>query len=80
MTKKQLETLAAKLWLAYLTGRDCKVYSTYHDLNAAQRAPWLAVAKVARQELTNNPKPIRRRVAKPKACKLNAHGKWECPK
>ncbi len=80
MTKKRLEALAEKLWLAYLIGRNCKVYGTYHDLDAGLRAAWLSVANTATRELTNNPRPLRRRAAKPKACKLDARGEWTCVK
>jgi hypothetical protein len=81
MTKKQLRALAEKLHTAYR-----KVYSlrvgialvTFADSRVAVQDSWIAAAKIATRELTNHPKSIRCRAAKPKACKLNAHGKWEC--
>ena len=79
MTKRQLETLAAKLWAAYMCAYcGIKALGGYYDLSTQVRAAWLAAAKTATRELTNNPRPLRRRAAKPKACKLDAHGKREC--
>ena len=86
MTKKQLKALAAKLFDAFQS--KSRVVGWYPGMKfgklpAQDREAWMQIAKVAGQELTNNPRPIRRRAPKPKACRLTAHGaalRWECGK
>ena len=77
MNKKRLQMLAAKLSATYAKAFGIR-HLSFKDLSETARAAWLEIAKSATRELTNNPKPVRRRSAKPNMCKFNAHGKWEC--
>lgn len=72
MTKKRIRALAGKL-----RGAFCKGGSLVGAPGYIQ-ASWLAVARLAIQELGDPSKPSKRERAKPKVCRIDNHGKRVC--
>lgn len=71
MTEKRIHALAAKLW----AGTNREAVFNFDSLAPGTRSTWFAIARIAVAEL--RPKP-RRRAARPKACRIDAHGKRVC--